>query len=1160
MLFLFLISIAGCGRFDSQYTSVISTDEVSTLTVSCYNILGVPSMCIVTDATTKTIRIETVVTNIVERIVKKEVIIQVPIEKIITRIEKQYIETGRKVDIDELVEFILDRIKEFVKPGDIIDIPIDDIIDETTDYITNPPPPNEDKDSTTMGDIRDDDLVPIPPEADKKDTTDPNSKDDGVNDGTNQGRDDGNNPGGNTGTEPDGGTNNGGNNPGSTPGNNMGNEPDDTTNGSTPGNNDGSTPGNNDGSTPGNNMGTEPDGGTNNDGNNPGGNTGTEPDGGTNNGGNNPGSTPGNNMGTEPDDTNTGSTPGGNTGTEPDGGTNNDGNNPGGNTGTEPDGGTNDGGLTPGNITGNEPDGGTNNRIGEADPNSWIPPAGVPTIKLRVAIGPKKMLYQPYVALPGVSIDISCNIDGTIVHPSFDGFGVFRGNKWNLWGVQAWCLVPRDLDDSATTIHVDVSDFERWCGLTTGDVTVEKYTPNGDGTSSLIGSMDALIDLSPNPVPVCNVAPMFVDESAIRSVEENTPTGQVFGDPFLATDEDNDVLEYGLAGTDGTVFDIESSTSVLKTNEPLNYEVKNSYSVSVTVSDNKGGTDTIPVTINITDANDAPVFSDTSPTNRSVAENLAAGATVGNPVLATDEDNDTPEYSLSGTDADSFSIDSSSGQIRTSEPFDHEADDSYSVIVTADDNNGGTTNITVNISITDANDAPVFSDTSPTNRSVAENLVSASVGDPLSATDEDDDTLEYSLSGTDADSFSVDSSSGQIRTSKKLNYESRDTYSVIVTVDDNNGGTANITVNISVTDANDSPVFTEGFFVRRSVAENLAAGATIGDPVLATDEDGDTLEYSIASSNTDIFGVDSNSAQLSTKALFNHEERSSYSVTLSVTDNKGGTNGTFVTVSVTDANDAPVFKEGETALRAILESAVSGTNVGHAVSATDEDDDTLTYSISGTDASSFSLNTRTGRLKTDTTLDYGTQSSYSVTVSVTDNNGGTDEISVEIDVLEFYVPKQEFIEAYYAVKLDGNHLTVQCYTIRGYGYDGDNPIYVDNYYKFEDGSSEQTSTGWSSVLEENAISDYLDIWKADYSEEDGYTHGHIKASVHDSTTEAATKTLYQTICNAADDLGTWSFTTRGITYPDIDNNTSNGILDVATLLSYLEDDDCDPNN
>ncbi len=1073
MLFLFLFTIAGCGRFDSQYTSVISTDEVSTLTVSCYNILGVPSMCIVTDATTKTIRIETVVTNIVERIVKKEVIIQVPIEKIVTRVVKQYVETGRKVDIDKLVEFILDRIKEFVKPGDIIDIPIDDIIDETTDYITNPPPPNEDKDSTTMGDIRDDDLVPIPPEDDKKDTTDPNSKNDGVNDGTNQGRDDGNNPGGNTGTEPDGGTNNGGNNPGSTPGNNMGTEPDDTNNGSTPGNNDGNNPGNNDGnnpgnndgstpgnnmgtepddtnngSTPGNNMGTEPDGGTNNDGNNPGGNTGTEPDGGTNNDGNNPG---------------------GNTGTEPDGGTNNggltpgnnDGSTPGNNDGDQPDGGTNDGGLTPGNITGNEPDGGTNNRIGEADPNSWIPPAGVPTIKLRVAIGPKKMLYQPYVALPGVSIDISCNIDGTIVHPSFDGFGVFRGNKWNLWGVQAWCLVPRDLDDSATTIHVDVSDFERWCGLTTGDVTVEKYTPNGDGTSNLIGSMDALIDLSPNPVPVCNIAPMFADESAIRSVEENTPSGEPFGEPVLATDEDNDVLEYGLADTDdGSVFGIDSNTGELKTNQPLNYEVKDSYSVSVTVSDNKGGTDKIPVTINVTDANDAPVFSDTSPTNRSVAENL----------------------------------------------------------------------------------------------------VSASVGDPVSATDEDDDTLEYSLSGTDADSFSVDSSSGQIRTSERLNYESRDTYSVIVTVDDNNGGTANITVNISVTDANDKPVFTEGFFVRRSVAENLAAGATIGDPVLATDEDGDTLEYSIASSNTDIFGVDSNSAQLSTKALFNHEERSSYSVTLSVTDNKGGTNGTFVTVTISDANDAPVFTEGETALRAILESAVSGTNVGHAVSATDEDDDTLTYSISGTDASSFSLNTSTGRLSTNTTLDYSTQSSYSVTVSVTDNNGGTDEISVEIDVLEFYVPKQEFIEAYYAVKLDGNHLTVQCYAIRGYGYDGDNPIYVDNYYKFEDGSSEQTSTGWSSVLEENAISDYLDIWKADYSEEDGYTHGHIKASVHGSTTEAATKTLYQTICNAADDLGTWSFTTRGITYPDIDNNTSNGILDVATLLSYLEDDDCDPNN
>ncbi|MYF99625.1 hypothetical protein F4212_10935, partial [Candidatus Poribacteria bacterium] len=411
-----------------------------------------------------------------------------------------------------------------------------------------------------------------------------------------------------------------------------------------------------------------------------------------------------------------------------------------------------------------------------------------------------------------------------------------------------------------------------------------------------------------------------------------------------------------------------------------------------------------------------------------------------------------------------------------------------------------------------------------------------------------------------ADSFSIDSGSGQIRTGKRLNHEDKDSYSVVVTADDNNGGTTDITVNISVTDENDKPVFTEGFFIGRSVAENLAAGALIGDPVLATDEDGDTLEYSIASTNTDLFGVDSSSAQLSTKVTFNHEEQSSYSVTLSVTDNNGGRNGTFVTVTITDENDAPVFTEGETALRAILESAVSGSNVGHAVAATDEDGDTLTYSLSGTDASSFSLNTETGRLSTNTTLDYDNQSEYTVTVSVTDNNGGSDEITVEIDVLEFYIEKQEFYEVYYAIKLENDHLEVQCYIIRGYGYDGTDPIYVDNYYKFEDGSSEQTWTGWSSILEEKDISGHLESWKDDYSEEKGFTHGYQKATVHNSTAEAAAKTLYQAICNAASALGTWTGTERGITYPDIDNNTSDDILDNATILSYLEDDDCDPNN
>ena len=59
-----------------------------------------------------------------------------------------------------------------------------------------------------------------------------------------------------------------------------------------------------------------------------------------------------------------------------------------------------------------------------------------------------------------------------------------------------------------------------------------------------------------------------------------------------------------------------------------------------------------------------PVFSDDTTTTRSVAENTARGANIGAPVSATNSDNDTLTYTLSGTDAASFDID---GNYRTTQ-------------------------------------------------------------------------------------------------------------------------------------------------------------------------------------------------------------------------------------------------------------------------------------------------------------------------------------------------------------------------------------------------------------------------------------------------------------------------------------------------------------
>ncbi len=113
------------------------------------------------------------------------------------------------------------------------------------------------------------------------------------------------------------------------------------------------------------------------------------------------------------------------------------------------------------------------------------------------------------------------------------------------------------------------------------------------------------------------------------------------------------------------------------------------------------------------------------------------------------------------------------------------------------------------------NRVPVFTATpllapdgqaSPVTRSVAENTPAGEpMGDPLSATDADGNTLAYSLSGADADSFAIDASTGQIRTQGAYDFEAQSSYSVIVRVSDGEGGRASLVVGITITDIAEPP-------------------------------------------------------------------------------------------------------------------------------------------------------------------------------------------------------------------------------------------------------------------------------------------------------------------------------------------------------------------
>ena len=106
----------------------------------------------------------------------------------------------------------------------------------------------------------------------------------------------------------------------------------------------------------------------------------------------------------------------------------------------------------------------------------------------------------------------------------------------------------------------------------------------------------------------------------------------------------------------------------------------------------------------------------------------------------------------------------------------------------------------------------------------------------MEATDPNMDTLTYTLGGTDAASFSIVSTSGQLQTKAALDKEEKDTYMVMVTATDPSGLSATINVTIKVTNVAEPPELTGMDSVR--VPENTAVSTAV-ETYMATDDEDD---------------------------------------------------------------------------------------------------------------------------------------------------------------------------------------------------------------------------------------------------------------------------------------------------------------------------------
>ena len=163
-----------------------------------------------------------------------------------------------------------------------------------------------------------------------------------------------------------------------------------------------------------------------------------------------------------------------------------------------------------------------------------------------------------------------------------------------------------DIDpDTGQLMTKDPLDFE-----TKATYTVEVTADDGNGGTVTITVTITVTDVDEPG----NNAPEFAStETGARSVAENTAAGENIGALVEATDADaGDMLTYTLGGADMASFDIDPDTGQLMTKDPLDFETKATYTVEVTADDGNGGTDTISVTITVTDLNEDVIPGDTN--------------------------------------------------------------------------------------------------------------------------------------------------------------------------------------------------------------------------------------------------------------------------------------------------------------------------------------------------------------------------------------------------------------------------------------------------------------------------------------------------------------------------------------------------------------------
>ena len=401
-------------------------------------------------------------------------------------------------------------------------------------------------------------------------------------------------------------------------------------------------------------------------------------------------------------------------------------------------------------------------------------------------------------------------------------------------------------------------------------------------------------------------------------------------------------------------------------------------------------------------------------TTRMVEENTDAGEDVGLPVEADDDDNDILTYTIDDTAAATFDIDQATGQILTKDDLDEDTTESYTVTVTATDPAGATDEITVTITVTGVNEPPeITGDVADYAETTAEAPNTDSVA-TFTATDPEGENATLDLSGTDASLFTL--TGGTLTFNSAPNFEmpgdadEDNTYELTVGARDADGIRGTRDIEVKVTNEDEAGTVTLSAVQPRVGVAVTASLTDIDGPVSG-------VMWKWSKNNTDI--EDATSDTYTPTGGDDGDVGDTLTATAMYTDPQGAEKTAEVdsaAVAADTRNKAPVFDDQDDeedgtqnteAERTVAENTVAPNPVnGGAVTATDPNtaalQDTVSYRLGGTDASSFDIGLTSGIITvgTGTKLDYETKTTYMVTVIATDSYGESSSIAVTITVTD----------------------------------------------------------------------------------------------------------------------------------------------------------------